>query len=325
MFTFAKPFYPLVLATTKSNPEWGHRQMINTLILCDRLSREGRGQWILEQFAQSFGYRDDRLSQELWGLNFPNILGLSAGCDKDAEAAAIWPYLGFGFAELGGVTLHAQAGNPQPRLFRLPLDQAVLNRLGGNNLGAEVIAKTLQETWHYHPRSIPIGINLIKSKITPLEAAAEDYIGSFQYLKDLAYYFVINVSSPNTPGLRSLQGSDELEKILKGLQSVNQGEKMLLIKISPDLDEVAISTIIDLAKTYQLSGIVATNTTIQREGLKTQILPKTGNKIQEEAGGLSGMPLRQRSTEIIRFIYQQTDGSIPIIGVGGIFTAEDAW
>jgi dihydroorotate dehydrogenase len=325
MFTFAKPFYPLVLATTKSNPEWGHRQMINTLILCDRLSREGRGQWILEQFAQSFGYRDDRLSQELWGLNFPNILGLSAGCDKDAEAAAIWPYLGFGFAELGGVTLHAQAGNPQPRLFRLPLDQAVLNRLGGNNLGAEVMAKTLQETWHYHPRSIPIGINLIKSKITPLEAAAEDYIGSFQYLKDLADYFVINVSSPNTPGLRSLQGSDELEKILKGLQSVNQGEKKLLIKISPDLDEVAISTIIDLAKTYQLSGIVATNTTIQREGLKTQILPKTGNKIQEEAGGLSGMPLRQRSTEIIRFIYQQTQGSIPIIGVGGIFTAGDAW
>jgi dihydroorotate dehydrogenase len=205
------------------------------------------------------------------------------------------------------------------------LDQAVLNRLGGNNLGAEVMAKTLQETWHYHPRSIPIGINLIKSKITPLEAAAEDYIGSFQYLKDLADYFVINVSSPNTPGLRSLQGSDELEKILKGLQSVNQGEKMLLIKISPDLDEVAISTIIDLAKTYQLSGIVATNTTIQREGLKTQILPKTGNKIQEEAGGLSGMPLRQRSTEIIRFIYQKTQGSIPVIGIGGIFTAEDAW
>jgi len=325
MFTFAKPFYPLVLATTKSHPEWGHRQMINTLSLCDRLSREGGGQWILDQFAQSFCYDDKRLSQELWGLNFPNILGLSAGCDKDGEAAALWSYLGFGFAELGGVTLHAQPGNPQPRLFRLPLDQAVLNRLGGNNLGAEVMAKTLRETWHYHPRSIPIGINLIKSKITPLEAAAEDYVGSFQYLKDLADYFVINVSSPNTPGLRSLQGSDELEKILNGLQSANQDQKPLLIKISPDLEQEAISTIIDLAKTYQLSGIVATNTTIQRDGLKTQILAKTGNKIQEEAGGLSGMPLRQRSTDIIRFIYQETQGIIPIIGVGGIFTAEDAW
>jgi dihydroorotate dehydrogenase len=299
--------------------------MIKTLQRFDHLCREDRGQWILDQLAHSFCQEDQRLSQNIWGLNFPNILGLSAGCDKDAEAVAIWPYLGFGFAELGGVTLHAQPGNPQPRLFRLPLDQAVLNRLGGNNLGAEVMAKTLQETWHYHRRSIPIGINLIKSKITPLEAATEDYIGSFQYLKDLADYFVVNVSSPNTPGLRSLQGADELEKILNGLQSVNQGEKRLLIKISPDLDEVAISTIIDLAKTYQLSGIVATNTTIEREGLKTQILPKTGNKIQDEAGGLSGMPLRQRSTEIIRFIYQQTQGSMPIIGIGGIFTAEDAW
>lgn len=325
MFTFAQPFYPLILAATESNPEWGHRQMINTLNRCDRLTRNHQKKWLINQFEQSFCHSDPRLSQKLWNLNFPNILGLSAGCDKDGEAAAMWSYLGFGFAELGGVTLHPQFGNPQPRLFRLPLDKAVLNRLGGNNRGAEIMAKTLSETWNFQPRSIPIGMNLIKSKITPLEEAAEDYIGSFLYLKDLADYFVINVSSPNTPGLRSLQGSDQLEKIFDRLQSVNANKKPLLVKISPDLDNEAIKTIIDLVKTYQLSGIVATNTTIQRETLKTQILAKTGKKIQEETGGISGLPLSKCSTEIIRFIYQQTHGSIPIIGVGGIFSAEDAW
>jgi dihydroorotate dehydrogenase len=233
--------------------------------------------------------------------------------------------LGFGFAELGAVTFHAQSGNPRPRLFRLPLDRAALNRMGANNLGAAVMADTLKQTWARQPRDIPIGINLCKSKITPLEAAAEDYVNSFQLLKDWADYFVVNVSSPNTPGLRSLQGGEQLEPILAALQQANQNTKPLLVKISPDLDWEAIAAIVDLAKIYHLSGVIATNTTTRRDGLKTEILDTTGNPIQEEAGGISGAPIGERSTEVIRFIWQQTGGQLPIIGVGGIFTPEDAW
>jgi dihydroorotate dehydrogenase len=240
-------------------------------------------------------------------------------------AAAIWSHLGFGLAELGAVTLHPQSGNPHPRLFRLPLDKAVLNRLGANNLGAEKIAQTLGKIWQHNPRTIPIGINLCNSKITPLEKAAKDYVESFRYLEDKADYFVINVSSPNTPGLRELQEREQLKTILQELQNANERQKPIFIKIAPDLDWEMIATIIELAQAHKLSGIVATNTTIKREGLTTNILPETGNKIQEEAGGISGLPIRDLSTEIIRFIYQKTQGKLPIIGVGGIFTPEDAW
>jgi dihydroorotate dehydrogenase len=187
------------------------------------------------------------------------------------------------------------------------------------------MADTLKQTWARQPRDIPIGINLCKSKITPLEAAAEDYVNSFQLLKDWADYFVVNVSSPNTPGLRSLQAGEQLEPILSTLQIANQENKPLLIKISPDLDWDAIAQVINLVKTYHLSGIVATNTTVSRDGLKTTILPTTGNHIKDEAGGISGAPIKQRSTEVIRFIWQQTNGEVPIIGVGGIFNAQDAW
>jgi dihydroorotate dehydrogenase len=201
----------------------------------------------------------------------------------------------------------------------------VINRLGANNQGAIAMAKTLRDTWDYYPRTIPIGINLCKSKITPLEQAVDDYVFSFQTLAPVADYFVVNVSSPNTPGLRSLQESDELARIFAGLQAVNTDHKPLLVKISPDLSWEAIAVIIDLVKTHQLAGIVATNTSTKREGLKTQTLAQTGNPIESEAGGLSGQPIRARSTEVIRYIYQQTQGAIPIIGVGGIFTAGDAW
>ena len=188
-----------------------------------------------------------------------------------------------------------------------------------------MVTQTLAETWQRQPRQIPIGINLCKSKMTPLDQAATDYVGSFRYLVDYADYFVVNVSSPNTPGLRSLQAGEQLNVILHELQSVNQEKKPILVKISPDLNWEAIKLIINLAKTYELAGIIATNTTIKREGLKTKILEKTGHPLEEEAGGISGQPVRQRSTEVIRFIYEQTQGSLPIIGVGGIFTAEDAW
>jgi dihydroorotate dehydrogenase len=170
-----------------------------------------------------------------------------------------------------------------------------------------------------------LGINLGKSKVTPLSLASVDYLESFKLLKDCGDYFVVNVSSPNTPGLRSLQDSDRLSTILSVLQQENQGIKPILVKIAPDLEWEAIASILDLAKTYQLAGIIATNTTIRRDGLTTQILPETGKPISEEAGGISGAPVRERSTEVIRFIWQQTQGKLPIIGVGGIFTADDAW
>ena len=278
-----------------------------------------------KQMAQDFCVVDPRLQQTLWGLDFPNPVGLSAGCDKDAMAAGMWSQFGFGFAEMGAVTLHAQPGNPLPRLFRLPEDQAALNRLVANNLGASVMAKTLAESWAIEPRKIPIGINLCKSKITPLEEAAADYKGSFEFLEEVADYFVVNVSSPNTPGLRSLQGGEQIQPILEALKSANTNNKPILIKISPDLEWEAIANIVTIAQNYELSGIIASNTTTKRTGLKTKILEKTGNPITEEAGGISGAPVRQRSTEIIRFIYEKTEGQLPIIGVGGIFTAEHAW
>ena len=233
--------------------------------------------------------------------------------------------MGFGFAELGTVTRFPQPGNPPPRLFRLVKDDAVLNRMGFNNQGAEALRDRLRPLWAHHRPSIPIGINLGKSKVTELADAAADYRFSFQQLKSLGDYFVVNVSSPNTPGLRSLQAAEQLSLILAAIQQENTAAKPLLVKIAPDLGWSDIDAVIDLAQTYNLAGIIATNTTVSRQGLNTRVVAKTGRPIEAEAGGISGAPLRQRSTEVIRYIYRQTDGKMPVIGVGGIFTAEDAW
>lgn len=324
MFTFARFLYPQILRVTKNNPEGGHSALIQCLKQVERLDRAGAG-WLKEQLEQNFTWSDPRLEQTLWGFNFPNLLGLAAGCDKNGEAAALWPALGFGFAELGAVTWEAQPGNPRPRLFRLTEDLAALNRLGANNRGALALAQTLKQTWEYYPRLYPVGINLCKSKITPLEDAAADYQRSFQALQPWADYFVVNVSSPNTPGLRDLQAAEELAKILGALQAVNERSQPLLVKISPDLDWPALDAIVTLAREHKLAGLVATNTTLSRQGLKTQILPQTGRPLTAEAGGISGQPLKQRSTEVIRYLYQKTQGELPIIGVGGIASAEDAW
>ncbi len=251
-------------------------------------------------------------------------MGLAAGFDKDGIAAGMWQYLGFGFAELGTVTYHPQPGNPQPRLFRLPQDRAALNRMGFNNLGSAAMAAALKQ----RPQgdfTMPIGINLGKSKITALEDAAGDYLGSFKRLKDLGDYFVINVSSPNTPGLRDLQSIEPLRIIFDTLQQENQGEKPILVKIAPDLAWEDISAVVELSQASKLAGIIATNTTIDRSKLTTKIVAATGKSVTDEAGGISGAPVREKSTEVIRFIHQQTGGSLPIIGVGGIFTADDAW
>ncbi|MEY2858940.1 MAG: dihydroorotate dehydrogenase [Cyanobacteriota bacterium] len=325
MLNFTKPFYPLLLATAKSDPETAHRQMLKTLNNLELNRHSVWGSLAIKQLEKSFCVQDSRLQQTLWGLDFSNPLGLAAGFDKDGTAAGMWSSFGFGFAELGAVTLYAQPGNPRPRMFRLPEDQAALNRMGANNLGAAVMADTLEQTWKRESRRIPIGVNLCKSKIATLEDAAADYVGSFQYLEHVADYFVINVSSPNTPGLRSLQSGEQLEPILSGLQSANTHQKPILIKIAPDLEWRDIQDILNLATNYNLAGVIATNTTIRRDGLNTKILKETGKSIQDETGGISGLPVKERSTEVIRFIYQETAGKLPIIGVGGIFNADDAW
>ncbi|MFM6835775.1 MAG: quinone-dependent dihydroorotate dehydrogenase [Dolichospermum sp.] len=316
-----------LLTLVKTDPEWLHKQTISSLNWLAKTSYYPANNWLNHLLYQSLSLQNPRLEQTILGMKFPNPLGLAAGFDKDGVGASLWHNFGFGFAELGTVTYHPQPGNPPPRLFRLPLDQAALNRMGFNNSGAVAMAARLKEGKENlnYPIPIPIGINLGKSKITALELAAQDYLESFRLLKDLGDYFVVNVSSPNTPGLRSLQDAAMLSQIIDVLQLENSTNKPIFVKIAPDLEWEAIADIISLAKTYQIAGLIATNTTISRVGLKTQIIEKTGKSPQEEGGGISGKPVRDRSTEVIRFIYEQTQGQMPIIGVGGIFSAEDAW
>ncbi len=315
---------PILFSGLKTDPEWLQKQTISNLYKLDR-SKNIVSQGVKAQLAKSLSFSHDSLAQKLWGLEFPNPVGLAAGFDKDGLAAGIWSNFGFGFAEIGTVTLQAQPGNPQPRLFRLPVDKAALNRMGFNNCGAVAMAKQLANRFKVAKSSIPLGINLGKSKITALEDAPSDYLGSFRALQELGDYFVVNVSSPNTPGLRTLQDAGSLNDILDALQQENQGCKPILVKIAPDLAWDAIADILEVAKIQQLAGIIATNTTIRRDNLQTQIIATTGKSIHEENGGISGLPVKNRSTEVIRFIYSETKGQLPIIGVGGIFTATDAW
>jgi dihydroorotate dehydrogenase len=312
---------PVLFTGLKTDPEWLYQRTISALSWLENSPHHPVTTSTQNLLKKSLCLSDERLAQKLWGIDFPNPVGLAAGFDKDGVAASVWSNFGFGFAEVGTVTFHAQPGNPRPRLFRLPQDHAALNRMGFNNSGAAMMAKRLQNASHL----IPIGVNLGKSKITPLEAAASDYRESFRLLKDLGDYFVVNVSSPNTPGLRSLQNTTELSSILDALQQENQAAKPICVKIAPDLEWEEIAAIVEIAQRYKLAGMIATNTTISRDRITTKILTQTGKPILEEAGGISGLPVRDRATEIIRFIYQQTQGQLPIIGVGGIFTAQDAW
>lgn len=305
------------------NPEWVQRQTIAALQALGQPQQ--RIQPLTTTLEKAYCLRSPRLSQSLWGLTFANPVGLAAGFDKDGRAAGAWHHFGFGFAELGTVTYHAQPGNPTPRLFRLTADQAAINRMGFNNLGAAALAKTLQHTWRDEPHPIPLGLNLGKSKRTPLDAAAEDYGRSFEQLQPLGEYIVVNVSSPNTPGLRSLQAVEQLQPILARLMALNTRGLPILVKISPDLAWEDLAAVLDLARSSGIAGIIATNTTLNRDRLMTAKIRRTGQRPQDELGGLSGAPLRSRSTEVIRFIYRYTGGTLPIVGVGGIFTAADAW
>ncbi|MEL6937650.1 MAG: quinone-dependent dihydroorotate dehydrogenase [Cyanobacteria bacterium J06598_1] len=329
---------PLLFNTFKADPETVHRQTIDLLAWLAteptkgamvhqplRLAAQAAMTNTFTAKAHATPSLSQCLGQSLWNLSFDSPLGLAAGFDKDGAAARAWPLLGFGFAELGTVTYYAQPGNPKPRMFRLPADGAALNRMGFNNSGAAALSERLKQHWPDRNYPIPIGINLGKSKITSLEEAAEDYRKSFELLKHQGSYFVVNVSSPNTPGLRSLQAKEQLTPILETLQNANTENRPLLVKISPDLATEDIYDIVKLAQECNLAGIIATNTTIDRENLKTKTIDATGTAVKDEAGGISGAPVTQRSTEVIRLIYEQTQGTLPIIGVGGIFNADDAW
>jgi dihydroorotate dehydrogenase len=255
----------------------------------------------------------DKLRSPVLGLNFKNPIGLAAGFDKDCRMLDFLPALGFGFIEAGSVTLHAQPGNPKPRLFRLKEFEALINQMGFNGEGAQCCAGRLNKL---KKLGIPLGINLGLNANAPKEEAPERYGETFRVLEPYGDYFAINVSSPNTTGLRDLQERRALERILIAIQIENKNHKPVLVKISPDLDEGAIEVLAELALKLA-SGIIATNTTISRENLPGDVL-----KIH---GGLSGAPLRSRSTEIIARIYKMTQGKLPIIGVGGIFSGADAF
>ncbi len=270
-------------------------------------------------FRSIYAKKDPKLKREVFGLTFDNPVGLAAGFDKDAKLYNELSNFGFGFVEIGTITPKPQDGNPKKRLFRLKQDKAIINRMGFNNQGVEAAIGRLKN----RKTQIIIGGNIGKNKVTPNEEATSDYIKCFKALFDHVDYFVVNVSSPNTPNLRALQEKEPLTELLKTLQVKNQAKsnpKPILLKIAPDLNEDQLLDIIDIVRDSNTDGIIATNTTIAREPLTTSAekVKAIGN------GGLSGKPLTSRSTEVIRFLHQKSEGSIPIIGVGGIHSAEDA-
>ena len=263
---------------------------------------------------------DKKLERELFGLKFPNPVGLAAGFDKDGKHYQAMAALGFGFVELGTVTPLPQDGNPQPRLFRLPADNGLINRMGFNNEGMMALKNRLEKG---RPKNLIVGGNIGKNKITPNEEATSDYVKCFETLFPYVDYFVVNVSSPNTPGLRALQDKEPLTKLLSHLQALNHQKnspKPILLKIAPDLTDSQLDDIIEIVDNTKIEGIIATNTTIDRSGLKT-----SENRIKEIGnGGLSGMPVRKRSTEVIRYLSEKSNGQLKIIAVGGINSAADA-
>lgn len=261
----------------------------------------------------AFGFGEIRR----FGLKFVNPLGLAAGFDKNGVIVDQLASLGFGFVEAGTVTFKPQPGNPKPRLFRLPEDQALINRLGFNNDGAEVVATRLANL----KRKCVVGVNIGKNKDVPNEEAVENYLAAFDLVHPVADYIAVNISSPNTPNLRDLQSEDSLAELISALQDRNRevGVKPILVKIAPDLDRPQIGSIVSVCLKYAIAGIIATNTTVSRVGLTSQNTEKLGD------GGLSGKPLASLSNEVISTIYRLSNGKLPIIGVGGVFSAQDAF
>ncbi|WP_089970508.1 quinone-dependent dihydroorotate dehydrogenase [Lihuaxuella thermophila] len=297
------------------NPETAHDWTIRSLKMMQAAPV------LRKMYHQVMSVYDPRLATTCWGLTFPNPVGLAAGFDKHANVYPALAALGFGFVEVGTLTPRPQPGNPAPRLFRLPEDQGLINRMGFNNHGVEEARQSFEHLPRPH---IPIGINLGKNKDTPNERASDDYLTGLETLYPYGDYFVINISSPNTKGLRDLQHVDALRELTSAVLTKRNEladrtgrHRPVLLKIAPDLSPEELSEIVHTALHLGMDGIIATNTTLSREGLKS---PHKG-----EAGGLSGKPLTHRSTELIRHIYSITQGQVPIIGVGGIFTGTDAY
>ena len=262
-----------------------------------------------------FKVEDPRLEKKLFGLTFKNPVGLAAGFDKNALLFDEFSNYGFGFIEVGTVTPKPQPGNPKKRIFRLKADEALINRMGFNNDGVDAVVERLR----HRKTDVIIGGNIGKNKVTPNENAIEDYLICFEKLFEVVDYFVVNVSSPNTPNLRALQDKEPLTELLQTLQNENlkkEKSKPILLKIAPDLTDSQLMDIIDIINTTKIAGVIATNTTISREGLQSEF--------KNETGGLSGKPVKERSTEVIRFLAEKSGKSFPIIGVGGIHSAEDA-
>lgn len=308
---------PILFSLRGGDAEAAHEQTIALLALV------GGSRALSGLLARLYGYHHPNLERRVFGVRFPNPLGLAAGMDKDGQALPAWAGLGFGFVEVGTVTWQAQTGNPRPRLFRLPADAALINRMGFNNRGASALAAQLAKL---RSLSIPLGVSIGKSKATPLEAAVDDYRASFSALFEHAAYVAINVSSPNTPGLRALQDSAQLDTLLAALQRENQllanqrgvPERPLLVKIAPDLGEPALAELLDICLAHRISGIVATNTTISRAGLRANA------KLVAQTGGLSGQPLTERALDVVRFVVRESGGQLPVIGVGGVAGPEQA-
>jgi len=262
---------------------------------------------------------DKRLEREVFGIKFPNPIGLAAGFDKDAKLVDELSCFGFGFIEIGTLTPRKQSGNDKPRLFRFKTDDAIINRMGFNNNGVESAVSRLRHRYS----SVIVGGNIGKNKDTPNKKANEDYINAFNTLFCYVDYFVVNVSSPNTPGLRDLQEKDPLTDLLNSLQNINNAKlhrKPILLKIAPDLTDSQLDDIVNIVRDTNIDGVIATNTTIERS-----LLSIDGDKLRDiGAGGLSGRPLRTRSTEVIRYLHEKSNNSFPIIGVGGIHSERDA-
>lgn len=308
--------YPLVKNTLfLFPPEMAHRISMNGLHAASSLP------FLKHWIAHQFQYPSTRLKKTIMGLEFPNPVGLGAGFDKNAEHLDVLALLGFGFIEIGTVTPLAQAGNPAPRLFRLPDQKALINRMGFNNDGVEKIAARLKDRKSKEHAPLIIGGNIGKNKVTENEDAWKDYCINFKGLEEVVDYFVVNVSSPNTPGLRALQEKEALRKIFAELQGLNKNNKPILLKIAPDLELSALDDIIALTQEVKIDGLVSSNTTLDRS------LLNQANQIKAEkigAGGLSGQPLLHKSNEVLRYLYKGINGRIPIIASGGILTGADA-
>ncbi|MGB3303120.1 quinone-dependent dihydroorotate dehydrogenase [Gordonia sp. (in: high G+C Gram-positive bacteria)] len=282
------------------------------------ISRSGTFPGVRSLLARMFAVDDTVLRNEVFGVEFPAPIGLAAGFDKTASSVNAWGQLGFGFAEVGTITGQSQPGNPAPRLFRLPADRALINRMGFNNPGAEAAAVKLAQR-RPGPVRVPIAANIGKTKVVPVEDAADDYRLSARLLSPFADFVVVNVSSPNTPGLRDLQAVDSLRPILATVLEVV--DKPVLVKIAPDLSDEDVDAVADLALELGLAGIVATNTTIRRDGLAT---PNAEVEAMG-AGGLSGPPVADRSLEVLKRLYARVGGRLSLISVGGIETVDQAW